>query len=465
MRIKFFGAAGEVTGSCHIIECNGHRVLVDCGLIQGGKEERRRNRAPFPFAASEIDAVILTHAHIDHSGRLPLLVRRGFTGKIHTHRASAELTRILLRDSAMLQEYEAARLNKKREARGKARVKPLYESVDAEAVNEHLQTHPYRQWFELAPGIRCRLWDAGHILGSGSAEVELSEGDKIRRIIFSGDLGQYDTPILRDPEVSTEVEADLVIMESTYGNRRHREREDTMDELAGIIKTAVEEGGNILIPAFAVGRSQEILYHLTENARDWGVTQYQIFLDSPLAIEASRIYWSYPQLYDEDATSLRNNKQDIRLLENLHMTRTVDESRAINEVKRHAIIIAGSGMCNGGRILHHMKHRLSRRDTHMLFIGYQAHGTLGRRIIDGAKEVRIHGQEIKVGAQIHTLGGFSAHGDQQDMTRWYQNFANHPPIYLVHGEPESARAFRDHLTATTGARVSVAETGQVVELL
>lgn len=463
MNLQFYGAAGEVTGSCHILECQGHKVLVDCGLIQGGGDERRRNRAPFPFQASDIDAVILTHAHIDHSGRLPLLVRRGFRGPIYTQRASEALADILLRDSAHLQEYDAERMSRKRKEQGKARVKPLYDLEDAERAIKHIEGVRYREWVTVSPGVRCRYWDAGHILGSASVEVELEENGVKRCIVFSGDLGQYDSPILRDP-VTPPVQADWVVMETTYGGRAHRDRDATLTEMGEILETVVQEGGNIVIPAFAIGRSQELLYHLAKNFDEWGVERFQIFLDSPLAIEATRIYWDFPQLYDEEASLLRIEDREAPILPNLHMTRTAEESIAINEIKSGAIIIAGSGMCTGGRIVHHLRHRLGKPNTHVLFTGYQAFGTLGRRLIDGLPSVRLYGDEIKVNAKVHTLGGFSAHGDQADLLRWLQAFDSKPEVFLVHGEEEATQAFEEFLHQKTQLKVKIPQPGQTYTL-
>ncbi|GAB4191356.1 MAG: MBL fold metallo-hydrolase [Wenzhouxiangellaceae bacterium] len=464
MKIQFYGAAGEVTGSCHIVECQGRKVLVDCGLVQGGRQEWQRNHEPFPFDVDEIEAVILTHAHIDHSGRLPLLHKRGFRGKVYSQKASCDLANVLLRDSAHLQEMDTERRNRKRAERGEGQLKPLYTIADAEGAIECLRGVRYREWVEVIPGLRCRYWDAGHILGSASVEVMLTEQDETRRVIFSGDLGQYDTPILRDPAV-LEGGADLVIMESTYGNRLHRNRDDTLREIAEIIELAATERGTILIPAFAIGRSQEVLYHLADHYQEWGIERFRIFLDSPMAIEASEIYWDYPQLYDDEATQLRRGEREMQALPNLFLTRTANESKVINQVDEMAIIIAGSGMCTGGRIVHHLKHRLGRPNTHLLIIGYQAHGTLGRRLVDGDDQVRIHGQAIDVAAQVHTLGGFSAHGDQQDLCRWLQQIDPPPRVSLVHGEADTAQEFSQYLRDTLQLEATVAQPGETLDLL
>lgn len=461
MKLEFFGAAGEVTGSCHILTVGNVSVLLDCGMIQGGRKSEQRNREPFPFEANKIDAVVLSHAHIDHSGRLPLLASRGFGGKIHAQNATADLCKVLLRDSAFLAQMDAKHENRRRARKGLPLIEPLYEQEDAERALKLFQGHRYRERFNVAPGIDVRFRDAGHILGSCSVEVWCKESEVEKKIVFSGDLGQYDTPILRDPEALES--ADLVLMESTYGGRKHREREMTIEELGGIITDTVDSG-NIMIPAFAVGRSQEILYQFGKHYEEWGIGRWNVFLDSPMAIEATEIYWNYPHLYDEEATRLRQDNDRMPPLPNLHLSRSADESRAINRLRRGAIIIAGSGMCTGGRILHHFKHNLWRRENHVIIVGYQAHGSLGRRLVDGHDFVRIHGETIKVKAQIHTIGGLSAHGDEDDLARWYSSFAGRPPVYLVHGETEKSQMLADRLNRDFGCRTIVSETGLTIDL-
>ncbi len=461
MELEFFGAAGEVTGSCHILRINDQQVLLDCGMIQGGRKNEARNADPFPFDARKIDAVVLSHAHIDHSGRLPLLVQRGFKGKIHTQNASRDLTAILLRDSAGLQEMEAERRNRRRARRGKSPIEPLYSSGDAENAVRRLRGHRYGDAFSPAPGITVKFLDAGHILGSAVVQIDVTDGDIEKRIIFSGDLGQYETPILRDP-VSPK-RADLVLMESTYGGRHHRDRKHTIEEIGEILSAARHGHGNILIPAFAVGRSQEVLYQFGKHFDQWKMDRWQIYLDSPLGIEASEIYWNYPQLFDEEATELRSTVKSMPPLPNLRLSRTADESRAINKLRDGAIVIAGSGMCTGGRILHHLKHNAWRRETQIIIVGYQAYGSIGRRLVDGKKTIRIHGEEIRVKAKVHTVGGLSAHGDQQDLISWYGKIDGKPPICLVHGEPEAGEALREKLNAKQ-VTVRLTEPGLKIDL-
>jgi len=461
MELEFYGAAGYVTGSCHILRVGGQTVLLDCGLIQGGDREEAKNADPFPFDPAEIDAVILSHAHIDHSGRLPLLVKRGFDGHIHTQNATMALIGILLADSAGLEESRVRRKNRRREEKNQPLLEPLYTQDDVDETLVKVRGQTYDELVEVLPGIRVRFHDAGHIMGSGVVALELEEEGVRRTLVFSGDLGQYDSPILRDPV--SPARADRVIMESTYGDRQHRDRAASLEEMGQIFLDAWEAGGNVLIPAFAVGRSQEILYHLGKHYDDWGIGRWQIFLDSPLGIEASEIYWDYDNLFDAEAKRIFREDVVMPKLPNLHFTRSADESRVINRMKRGAIIIAGSGMCNGGRILHHFRHNIERRETHVLFTGYQPPGTLGRRIIDGAETIRIYREEFRVRAQTHTVGGMSAHGDQADLLRWYQGMEGKPPVNLVHGDPEAAQAFSQVLR-DTGVDVAVADAGERIRL-
>ncbi|NJD31249.1 MAG: MBL fold metallo-hydrolase [Gammaproteobacteria bacterium] len=462
MHLEFFGAAGEVTGSCHILDVGGRRLLLDCGLIQGGAAPDERNRAPFPFDAAAIDAVILSHAHIDHCGRLPLLRKRGFRGPVYATTACRELARILLMDSATMAARDAERESRHRQRDGmKGRVEPLYTPEDAEATLRTIRAVQYGRAFEVVPGVELTFRDAGHILGSACVCLRLGEGGIERRLVFSGDLGQYDTPILRDPEAG--LAADAVVMESTYGNRLHRDREATLVEFGEILRAARADGGNVLIPAFAVGRSQELLYELGAHFDAWRLADWRIFLDSPMAIEATGVYWRHAELFDEEAREWRTRSERMPLLPNLTLCRTVDESMTINRMAGGAIVIAGSGMCTGGRIVHHLKHNLSRPQCHVVFSGFQAQGTLGRAIVDGREQVRVNGAPIPVRAQVHTLGGFSAHGDQADLLRWYAGVQGKPPVWLVHGEREASEGLRDKLQQQ-GVRAEIAQRGARVDL-
>lgn len=462
MKLTFFGAAGEVTGSCHILQVGQKRILLDCGMIQGAPKNEARNRDPFPFDAKKIDAVVLSHAHIDHSGRLPLLVKRGFKGPVYCQNATADLAKILLLDSANISASDAKRENRKRERKGLKPVEPLFSRADAQKVLKRIKSTKYREPLEVVEGVTVTFRDAGHILGSTIVDVEMEQDGAKRRLIFSGDLGQFDTPILHDPAAIEH--ADVVLMESTYGGRDHRDRSHTVEELGEVVRAA-RGTGNVMIPAFSIGRSQEILYEFGANYQDWQMQDWHVFLDSPMAIEASEVYWDYPHLYDEDATKLRKDIHEMPPLKNLHLTRTASESRVINKLKNGAIIIAGSGMCNGGRILHHLKHNLWRKDAHVVIAGYQARGSLGRLLIEGRSRVKIHGETISVKAKIHTIGGLSAHGDRGDLCRWYGQIKNRPPVYLVHGEPDSGEALKEKLEQEYGARVKQPKPGHEVDLL
>lgn len=466
MQLEFYGAAGEVTGSCHVLTVRGRTVLLDCGLIQGGADPDVRNRAAFPFDPARIDAVVLSHAHIDHCGRLPLLRKRGFRGPIFSTPATRDLARILLADSAHMAEREAERCQRRqaehRDAHARGQREPLFTTDDATETLRQFKTVPYQQPREVMPGVVLSFRDAGHILGSAGVWLELEEEGRRSRVVFSGDIGQFDSPILRDPVGNGE--ADVVVMESTYGNRLHRERAETLREFGAILRAARHDGGNVLIPAFAVGRSQEILYELAMHFDDWGVGDWRVFLDSPLAIEASAIYARHPELYDEEAGAAHHAAaRGMPALPNLQLSRSAQESMAINTMRGGAIVIAGSGMCTGGRIVHHLKHNVSRPECDVIFTGFQAGGTLGRALVDGRATVRIHGEPFAVRARIHTLGGFSAHGDRDDLLRWHATVGGAPRTYLVHGEAEGAQGLRDALRAQ-GKFAEIARPAMRVEL-
>lgn len=458
--LVFRGAAGEVTGSCHMLRTEGGTALLDCGLIQGGREQDRRNAAAFPFEAGGVDALILSHAHIDHCGRLPLLVRRGFRGPIYAQPATADLLKVMLEDSARLAMADVEHQNRRRRREGKPLLEPLYDLDDVAGVHQLVVTVPYNERRELWPGLAFRFQDAGHIIGACSIELWLIDEGTPRKLVFSGDLGPKGSPFVRDP---TPIEdADAVVMESTYGDRLHRKRMDTVHELGEIFDTAWNRGGNVLIPAFAVGRSQEILYWMAQFHDEWKLGRWRIYLDSPMALKVIEVYKRHHQLFDHEALADWHGPDNPFRMPNLKLVSAVEESRALNNVERGAIIIAGSGMCNGGRIVHHLKHNLWRSQTQLIIAGFQAHGTLGRRLVEGAEHVQLFGERIAVKAQIHTVGGLSAHADQNGLSEWYGHIKGHPPVWLVHGEDGPREALAERLQSQFGSAVTLAQPGQVM---
>ncbi len=463
MKLEFVGAAQEVTGSCHLLTVGGRKILLDCGLIQGGRQAEQRNREPWPFDPSTIDVVVLSHAHIDHSGRLPLLIRNGFQGPVYAQRATRDLCRIMLKDAGFLAEKEAESENRKRERKGLAPLRPLYTAADAVAAMPSFKTLGYDERKRILPGVEIRFRDAGHILGSAIVEIWLREGGLQRKLVFSGDLGQQGAPILQDP--TPVADADLVLMESTYGDRLHRSRAETIRELGEIFQQAEHQRGNILIPAFAVGRTQELLYLFSQHQREWGLANWRVFLDSPMAIRATEAYARYAHLHDAEAAALwRRRGDEGRLLPHFSTTRTAKQSMAINGIHHGAVIIAGSGMCQGGRIKHHLKNNVWRPGCQVIIVGYQAQGTLGRRLVDGAEHIRLWGEEVRVAARIHTIGGLSAHADQQGLLQWYAGFERRPPLFLVHGETMAQQALAALLRSELQADVGIASRGQVLDL-
>ncbi|TDR48452.1 metallo-beta-lactamase family protein [Tahibacter aquaticus] len=457
MQVQFCGANGEVTGSSHLLTIGARHILLDCGMIQGDEEIERRNAEPFPFDPQRLDALILSHAHIDHIGRVPLLVKRGFRGPIYAQAATADLSRIMLEDSAAIAESDIVRDNLKRLQQGLKPEQPLYTRKDAQAALEQVRPLAYDTALEIFPQVYLRLRDAGHILGSSVVEIWQDKGSKL---VFSGDIGPRGTPILRDPAAIDG--ADAVLMESTYGNRLHRSRSDTVAELGGIFAAARNSGGNVVIPAFAVGRSQELLYWMAEHFDDWQLGDFRIFLDSPMAGKVLAVYERHEELFDTQARALWARRPHPLRLPNLQVTESVAESQAINQHRGGAIIIAGSGMCNGGRIRHHLRHHLGRHDAHIVFVGYQAQGTLGRLLVDGVKRVKLFGDTIDVHAHRHTVGGLSAHADQAGLLDWYAAIGTRAPVYLVHGEDIAREALAEKLRTHFRCRVELSMPGMQV---
>lgn len=462
MRVEFFGAAGEVTGSCHLVHAAGRRVLLDCGMIQGGREEHARNVDKFPFDLNTIDAMVLSHAHIDHVGRLPLLAKRGYRGPVYTQRATAELSRIMLEDSARLAASDIERENRHRARRGKPDLEPLYELEDVRRALHLFKPLAYDVEREILPGIRLRLRDAGHIIGAAIVELWADENGTTRKLVFSGDIGPRGTPILRDP--ATVADADLVMLESTYGDRMHRTRSDTVAELGQVFHQARASGGMVLIPAFAVGRSQELLYWMAQHHREWGLDDWDIMLDSPMAGRVLEVYDHHQDLFDDEARRIWNGDRNPFRLPNLRLAVEVRDSQALNQRRGGVIVIAGSGMCNGGRIVHHLRHHLQHERNHVVFVGYQAAGTLGRRLVDGATEVRIFGEPVPVRAQRHTVGGLSAHADQGGLLEWYSHFGARPPVYLVHGEDPAREVLATRLRNDYGCDATLTRLGMSAEV-
>ena len=434
MKLMFLGADHEVTGSCHYIEACGKSILLDCGMEQGRDTYENQE---IPVAAGRIDYVFLSHAHIDHSGLLPLLHKNGFQGQIYATEATTDLCRIMLLDSAHIQEFEAQWRNRKNKRAGKAPFEPLYTTEDAMAVMEHFVPCDYMKEIEVCEGVKIRFTDVGHLLGSSSIEIWLTENGVSKKIVFSGDIGNINQPIIHDPRYTTE--ADFVIMESTYGDRYHTAPPDYVAELAGQIQQTFDRGGNLVIPSFAVGRTQEMLYfirEIKERRLVHGHDGFKVYVDSPLAIEATRVFAeNYLDCYDTAAMALVQKGINPLTFQGLEVAVTPDDSMAINFDKSPKVIISASGMCEAGRIRHHLKHNLWRPECTILFVGYQAIGTLGRNIIEGEKEVRLFGETITVNAHIEELAGVSGHADKKGLLNWVNHFEKKPErVFVVHGE-------------------------------
>jgi len=462
MQIQFFGATQEVTGSCYLVSLGDIKLLIECGIVQGSYHHENHNYDPFPFDIKTIDAVILSHAHLDHSGKIPLLVKRGFNGPIYTHKATVDLCSILFQDAGYLNEKSAARENKKRHRNGQDLIEPLYSKGEAINAQQYFREIEYQNTTDILPGVKLTLHDAGHILGSAIVELQLTEGDTTRTVVFSGDLGHKDASILNDPSIIEA--ADLVVMESTYGDRNHRSWDETWKEMGDIISKAQHGRGNILIPAFAVGRTQELLYTFKEHFKEWGMKNWDIFLDSPMAIRTTDVYAGHRNVYDIDATEMRQQSGSLFDLPNLHLSQSTEASMKINQINSGAIIIAGSGMCTGGRIKHHFEHNISRKHSHIMIVGFQARGTLGRSLVDGAKKVNLWGKSFDVRAKVHTIGGLSAHADQKGLIDWYSGFKNSPKVVLVHGEPDAMNALASKLRENNKTEVLLASYKQKLEI-
>ncbi len=461
-RIQFLGAAGEVTGSHHLLETRGARMAIDCGLYQGGHRDRGRNSRPLRSRPKQLDAVVLTHAHIDHSGLLPKLCKEGFRGEIHATRGTTELCGIMLRDSAHIQEVETRRANRRAMRRGGKQREPLYTLEDAERCLDRMVEHDFEAPFEIGSDVQVTFRRAGHILGASSLQVRVSRSGREKRLVFSGDLGRRHDPILCDP--ATIDGADVVLMETTYGDRNHRRIEETHAEFVEIMRDAQRAGDNVLIPVFAVGRAQEVLYQLREFESAGSIEPRDTYLDSPMAISVTELYRAHKRSFGPSLSlALQDLDRPFRP-RRFSYSRTADESMSLNG-QRGITILAASGMCEAGRIVHHLKHNLWRPTVHVVFVGYQARGTTGRKLVDGARKVRILGQEILVRAQIHTVGGFSAHAGQRGLRRWYESFGNpHPELVLIHGEDHAQEAFEGLIRKRLGVHAQRPELGDVLHI-
>ena len=454
MQIEFAGAAREVTGSCHILRVNEQTVLLDCGMFQGRRSETRTKNARLPCPIEEIDAVVLSHAHIDHAGRLPFLTRHGYRGPVYCTAATRDLCAVMLADSAHIQEKDAEFLARRKQEV----VEPLYGMRDATAAVERMVGLPYDAWFDVVPGVRASFTDAGHILGSASVALECTEGSTTKRVVFSGDIGRNGLPIIRDPNPPRSG-ADVVLLESTYGDRDHESIADARRQLARVITETAARGGKVLVPAFSVGRTQELVYDLHFLARAGSIPEIPIYVDSPLAIDATTVFAMHPEIFDQ-TEDLVQKVAHLFAFTQVRYTRDAAESKALNAQHGPMIIIAASGMAEAGRILHHLAHNAGDPRTTILIVGFQAEHTLGRRIADRASVIRVFGEEIPLRARVEVLHGYSAHGDRRELERWLDAVRlgnpGHaaPMVYLVHGEPAAQDAFAAQLRGAGYASVS-----------
>jgi len=465
MKLRFLGAAQTVTGSQHLLEINGQRLLMDCGLYQGRRKEAIHRNRNFQFDPDKLDTVLLSHAHIDHSGNLPNLVKSGYSGPIHAQNASAHLTEIMLKDSGHIQESNARYLNKRRAKRGQEPIEPLYKIEDAEKTASLLEEHNYDQTFEPLPGVRARFVEAGHILGSAGIVLDLEEKGKHRRLWFSGDIGRTDLPIIRDPLLPDH--ADYLLMECTYGNRPHRSPEEAYEELRRVIKDTLERGGKVIIPAFAVGRTQELVYSIHKLMDAGDIPTVPVFVDSPLAVNVSDLFRAHPECFDSEALKMIESDKHRAALgfDRLTYIRSVDASKALNERKEPMIIISASGMMEVGRILHHLEHNIHDPNSVVLIVSWMAPHTLGRRLQDGEDKIKLFGEVYKRKIRVATIRGFSAHAGQGLLTEYALKVKNSAKkVFFVHGEERAAKALNEKLETAGMDRAHFPEWGSSVEL-
>ncbi len=463
LELTFFGACDTVTGSCYMLETPQTKIIIDCGMFQGSRDNRSRNEQPFPFEPRSIDCVLLTHAHIDHSGLLPKLVKEGFRGEILAHKATTDLARIMLADSAHIQQMEAEWSARKNRRAGLEDVEPLYTVEDAERALSLFRSVSYGEKVQLSDSLWFRYHNAGHILGSCIAEVGVRDGDGEQVVVFSGDLGVKNRPIIQDPEAIEA--ADFVVIESTYGDRLHESEEQKLQRLTDILSQACRDKEKVVIPAFAVGRTQDILYEINKLYRDGKIPLIPVYVDSPLAVSATAIFEQNSELFDRETWDFLRAEQSPFNYPQLTLVRDVQDSISLNTMEGAAVIISASGMAEAGRIKHHLKHNLWRESAHVLFIGYQAAGTLGRRIRDGAPTVSIFGEEIAVRAHIHAIDGFSAHADQRGLLDWLRAFSDRPRgVFVTHGESQSSRTLAALMGQELGLHAIIPACGESYDL-
>ena len=463
MRIRFLGAAGDVTGSAYQVLTKDASILVDCGFFQGRREEGAKNRRKAQIEGGRLDAVVLTHGHLDHIGRLPLLTRNGYKGPIFGTRATLDLARLVLKDSNGIQKQDLKRENQKRARKKQPLLEPLFEETDVRKLAPLASPVKYKQRFPVAPGIEARLVDAGHVIGSSSVELTVSENGHKKVVVFSGDLGPRGAPLLNDPEPFTD--ADAVIMESTYGDRNHRSLHDTAMEGREIIARAIQNKAKIIVPVFAIGRTQLLLYLLGGAFKNKTLPKFPIYIDSPMAIEATTIYRRNNELFDAEALAMVQSGELRRSLATAQPCAKPGESRALNNVKGPCLIMAGSGMCTGGRIMHHLRHNLPIPETAVLIVGFQSPGTTGRKLVDGAKSLMMFGEEVPVRASIHTMGGFSAHADQKGLLDWYEVMApSRPRTIITHGENRARQALSGLIAQRFAVKTECPALDDVIEI-
>ena len=463
MKITLHGAAGDVTGSAYLVETERARVLIDFGMFQGGARREEKNVLPVGLLSKRLDAVLVTHGHLDHVGRLPLLPKNGYDGPIHATKPTIELAALILRDSAHLQANEVERDNRKRERAGKPMAEPLYNAGDVDNAVALFRPVEFDSPFEVADGISARYVQAGHMLGSASIALTVQDSGKTKTVVFSGDIGPSGLAILQDAVPLHK--ADLVFMESTYGDRDHKPMKETLAEFRAIIEHTVARKSRILVPAFATGRSQQIIYHLEELFCAGTLKTFPIYLDSPMAIQASKIYQHYPDLFDDEAKAMERACGIAHTQRSVTPTPTAQDSIKLNNAPGPCLIMAGSGMCNGGRILHHLKHGLWRADTSVMIVGFQGEGTLGRRLVDGAETVSIYGEEVAVKARIHTLNGFSAHAGQSELIKWLGHMvSSKPQVVLTHGEARGREPLAELIQKRYGLKPVLPFQGDVIKL-